>query len=473
MSTRSWRFSSCSSTLICWAQQPALCQPVWPWFILPQAGDKNIPQQIVGDWYKYRQLANGLEPLGTINQKVRWTSVAQTVDTLTNTPALAITLQFAQYNIPENKTCANHYWSGLYTEDGRLVGNVAVVEDNYVMREASYGVLYHDYNKLVVAYGCYGRNPNGTCASPVVFAQTRVSPPDLTASDKAAFDAVIDQILEPYCAKATDVPLQVYNDQPFCPFLDFPDCSNKLVEGLQLINTSSQLTGNPGAAGAPPPSACQLPNSILATTSYDPTQMAGSWYGYRFKSVEGAVSNSHLNWHVIGKSSFPLSNVTAQLMWMEYVVVSSSNTCLHGYFLGALGVNGQADGLLGPQGGDRVFFQLTTLYLDSKFALFYGCIIPDATSANCRSPYVSAVARQDASQLSAADKSSFDAIITPFFSKYGCSANDILLVGQTSNGPPCALQGFGDQCIQLNIKGLAGKVEAGSDTSTTAKPYSY
>ncbi|XP_055344956.1 uncharacterized protein LOC129592848 [Paramacrobiotus metropolitanus] len=465
-----------SQMLVCWAQQSPSCQARFPSVVLPPAGDKNIPPQMVGDWYKYRQLSEVLQQTGSINQRIRFVSIAQTVDTLTNTPAYAMTGQFVQYDIPENKTCVGHYWSGLYTEDGRLVGNVAVVEDNFVMRQGNYAVVYHDYDKMVIGYGCYGHKADGTCVTPVIWAQTRKFPGNFTAAEKAELDAIIDKAFEPYCIKATDVPLQVYNDMPDCPFLDFPDCSAKLARGLQLMNTSAMPTGNFGASGVPPPSTCQLPNSILATMSYDPTQMAGLWNGYRFKSVESGVSNSQLNWHVIGNSSLPMSSVKAQLMWMEYAVISN-NVCLNGFYIGELGVNGQADGLLGPvsQAGDRVFFQLTTLYLDSHYALYYGCIIPDPASGNCRAPYVSAVTRQDPAQLSAVDKTSFDAIITPFFSKYGCSVNDIPLVGQTSNGPPCALQGSGDRCIQLSLQGLAEAIEPAPDrtATTTVKPNSY
>ncbi|XP_055346197.1 uncharacterized protein LOC129593764 isoform X2 [Paramacrobiotus metropolitanus] len=458
--------------------QPASCQQRFPYTILPDPGDIQVPQQIDGVWYKYRQLNQFSGATGVINDRVKWTVVASTVDTITNRSAVTLWGNFARYNMPENKTCQNHFWTGYLTDTGRHNGDVATTELHFVLKEGNGQILYHDYDKIFVEYACTGPKPDGTCSIPVIAVQTRVKPTDLSPADMASFDAVLNKLFAPYCITVDSIPKQPYTDDlPYCPFIDPPACSAANLRGLSFVkNADSSTPLNYGTTTKLLGNECRWPIAVPTddlVQSYDPTQLTGQWYAWYFLSVETDVNTLQYTWSSIDTGYLPLSNITAKSMWMEYTFLNSSG-CQHGYYVGDMGINGQSEGLLGPisQTGDRVILKLNTMYFDGTYAVHYGCIVPDPVNNRCQLPFILIGARNSPLQVNEGNLRIFPKLVG-LFAKYNCFVvptvpYSILLDGPSTSA--CLFQG-GTDCVKLQIQGLQNTAPANS--TTTLPPASY
>ncbi|XP_055344985.1 uncharacterized protein LOC129592867 [Paramacrobiotus metropolitanus] len=442
--------------------QKQRCSAQWP-VAIPPSADVNVPEKIAGIWYMYREKSR-FGSTSVFNQHVQWDIITQTVDTSTNQSAWAVTAQFAMNDAGGNRSCENHFWTGLYTVDGRMRGTMAATEDNLIMREVNLSILYHDYNKMLVAYGCIGPNQDGSCTTPLVIVQVRANLSSLSASDMDDLDSTLNTLFAAYCITANDIPQQRFDSRSPCLLIDSPDCTAKDIQGLRLLgnlNISDPSTPN-----------CRLPNAIASEAVLDPQQLTGSWSGYTAHLLGGPPYSLSIKWHSIGRSPSTSPNITSQLMWMEYFYASPGSThefrCSYGYYIGEVRSDGQLNGRvfeksLGVPDARRVL-SLSTVYQDANITVFYGCLIPNPVTGICSSWWLLAATRTSTSDFT------FHPVIDAFLSKYGACGDTRTLFASGVIASTCTSGSANDTCLQQSIPGLQeGVVRNHSSTS----PASY
>ncbi|XP_055340910.1 uncharacterized protein LOC129589992 [Paramacrobiotus metropolitanus] len=415
-----------------------------------QGGDD--PTQKAGTWYGYRQ--NGDV---TINQQVTITNLGTTVEPLTNLTAVQ-QYQQSTWTTTTNSTCQNDYWTGIYVVNGMEIANGATTSDGYSVNHLKgNSVLYHDYQKLIVEYGCKIPKKDGTCDTPLFWAKTRTRPDKLSASDKAAFDSIITTALQPYCITLAMMPLQLYDDsKPTCPYLDPPSCFASVLQGN---NATVPANFNAGQTATSTASSCKWPIYVAPKLTYDPQTVAGLWYVYRAVYLPEPTSvGMQYFWHILGSSLLPETNYTGNYAWAEYTQYNdpSDTYCNYGYWTGMLVTTGQNVGFrfVTTDAGDSVLpLRSMTIYQDDKYEFFYGCSTPDLQMQTCASPFAMISARTDPSTWSQSEKDHVDNdIITPLIQSYGCAAKDMRLMPSVGSKPACALKGA-SSCLNQFIAG--------------------
>ncbi|XP_055347451.1 uncharacterized protein LOC129594702 [Paramacrobiotus metropolitanus] len=198
------------------------------------------PLKYVGTWYMYRQTGSY-----TVNQIFKHVTLnSRTALPFSNTVAVALYLQIAQYNSPNDTQCVNRYFVGMCAVNGQCLGKAYSSVDGYVPSASDFSLLYGDPDDFYVVYVCVKPNyKTGMCDSPSFGVVTRTRPDLLTAAQSKSIDDIIDSILGPYCISKADIPLQAHNNSvSYCPLLDnIPPCIQGAITGLtnDVANTIS------------------------------------------------------------------------------------------------------------------------------------------------------------------------------------------------------------------------------------------
>ncbi|XP_055331124.1 uncharacterized protein LOC129583372 [Paramacrobiotus metropolitanus] len=444
------------------------CSRRYPALINPPGGDAAA--QAAGTWFSYRQ--NGDV---TQNQNIVITSFGPTTEPFTNSSGIGTYMQLT-WATPSTGQCVNEYWTGIYANNGMQVGFDAVSTDT-INRLKAYSVLYHDYQKIMIGYGCYKPKQDGTCDTPMIWAQTRTRPDQMSASDKANFDSIINTTFQPYCITTQDLPLQTYDtSKPTCPLVNPPTCLSGLINGTALtvpsnttaVQTTTAGTTTYGSAASAGSSnsganACIWPLYIppASTFSYDTNKIGGiAWVYRQLFPLQAASVHPRYFRHVLGNSILPLTNLTGNFEWLEFVQYDNINStqCSHGSWSGFAATNGQSVGLSFapvPGGGEiQLPSRVVTLYYDTKYEVYYACTTPSLKPGLCDDPFVIVVGHNDPSQWSQSEKDHVDNdIVTPLFRPFGCSASDIPVQAFPSNKAPCDFIGA-PSCLNQYIAGF-------------------
>ncbi|XP_055340983.1 uncharacterized protein LOC129590034 [Paramacrobiotus metropolitanus] len=419
---------------------------------VPTRPGGDAPSQKAGRWYGYRQ--NGEL---TVNQQVIITNLGTTVDPLTN---LAAAQQYQQstWTTTTNITCQNDFRTGIYVANGMEIVNDATPNDGYSVNHLrGNSVLYHDYEKLVVGYGCRAPQKDGTCLhTPVVWSKTRARPDKLSASDRASFDRIINTALQPYCITTGMMPLQVYDDsKPTCPYVDPPSCFATILQGNNATVPANFVAGKKEKTTTAAPS-CKWPIYVASRLTYDAQKSGGLWHVYRHMYLPAPNAMGMIsNWHILGSSLFPETNYTGHYAWMEYTQYNSPSAtrCSYGYFTGMLASTGENVGFrfFTSDSGDGILpLRSMVLYHDDKYQFMYGCSTPDLKRQICASPFAMILARSDPAQWKQSEKDQVDNdIITPLIQSYGCDAKGIRVMPSAGSKPACQFRGATTSVKQL------------------------
>ncbi|XP_055354191.1 uncharacterized protein LOC129599875 [Paramacrobiotus metropolitanus] len=428
---------------------------------MPTFASNVQPEQSGGIWYRYRQLDTTVPNVGNI--RINVTLIGPTTTPLTNDPAQAYWTASA-YTTPNDKKCHSDYYMAMFSTSGRKIGYGLSADDGFVIHPMNLALVYTDNKDLMVQYGCFRKNDNdalkSTCDVPVIYADIRIRPQDLTTQKQAEFDKIISTFLEPYCITADDIPRVKSLSQPYCEFTAPPDCTTRMVKGLGEIVVKPGATNNvPASKSGNSASACKWPLTIPGVKTHEPKNVTGLWYMYRKLYADEPNSvNQQYTVHNIGRGELPLSAIPAQWQWIEYSQYNGENdkTCHTGFWTGAVGNNGQQIGFDVMTLGQPmpVLNNMNGLYYDNtKFSVDYGCIIPNTKTNVCDKPFVYASTRGHPGKLSKADKDTFDSIINGLFQKYGCSVRDIPLIKFMDSKPACKYA-QPTECISKAIQGL-------------------
>ncbi|XP_055347445.1 uncharacterized protein LOC129594697 [Paramacrobiotus metropolitanus] len=198
------------------------------------------PLKFAGTWYTYRQ--TGAYTVNPIFKHV--TMKTRTALPYSNTPAVALYLQIAQYSSASDTQCVHRFFVGMCVVSGQCPGKMYSSVDGYIPSAVDFSLLYGDPDDFYVVYVCDKPNhKTGMCDSPSFHVVTRTRPDYLTTAQSKSIDDTIDAILGPYCISTADIPLQAHNSSvPYCPFLDdLPPCIQGVVTGLtnEVANTIS------------------------------------------------------------------------------------------------------------------------------------------------------------------------------------------------------------------------------------------
>ncbi|XP_055335931.1 uncharacterized protein LOC129586627 [Paramacrobiotus metropolitanus] len=447
-------FSSVCIIINTSAQQ---CSPALPTVLLGNGGDS--PQQADGVWYVYRKMG-GSYPSAA---QIQITSVAPYPDPVTSEPAY---LQWWQiFSDTATTSCPHQFWTGTYAGKGQQIGDLGGSDDNYIRRPTDFVVLYHDYQNLLVTYGCSKSQTDGVhCATPTIIAQTRKRPDQLSAADMDSFDNIINSAFSKYCVSVQNIPKETYGAKGTCAAIDPPNCVALDIQGMKntLVNpTGSAASTSPSSYGSNTGttlSGCKWPNTIPSQGQIDLKQIDGTFFVYRrIFPPEASPVNQQGAWHDVGLSASPLINASAHTYWAEYVnyANATSSQCVTGFFVGEIQTTGLITGLILPYttAGAIQPYSSTFLLVDSTQLFFYGCGAQNLQTGICDAPVVVHFIRTNPLQLSQTEKDALDAVEDRYLNKYGCSAaKDVPLILHTADKPLCPMVAPTD-CMQNHITG--------------------
>ncbi|XP_055335890.1 uncharacterized protein LOC129586593 [Paramacrobiotus metropolitanus] len=433
------------------------CSPSLPTSMKGIGGD--APQQADGVWYVYRKMGGNYSSAA----QIKITSVAPYYDPVTSEPQQ---LQWWEiFSDTADSYCPHQFWTGSYSTSGTQIGSLGGSDDKYIMRPLDYVVLYHDYQNLLVSYGCGKSLADGVhCATPTIIAQTRKRPDQLSASEMDNFDNLINSAFSSYCVTVQNIPKETYGPKGTCAAIDPPFCIAQDIQGFKntIVNTSSSTTTTTvapsyGGYGAVP-SVCKWPNSMPSQGKIDVSLITGKFYLYRRLFLPEAMPvNQYAVWTDMGPSATPLINAPGRTKWCEYVnyADAGSSQCVNGVYVGPIQDNGLQIGLILPTttSGAIQPFSTMFLYVDASQQIFYGCGAQNLQTGICDSPVLVHLISKDPLQLTQAEKDAFDAQENVYLSKYGCSAaKDVPLTTQTAGLAVCP-QVPTTECMQNHITG--------------------
>ncbi|XP_055340976.1 uncharacterized protein LOC129590027 [Paramacrobiotus metropolitanus] len=432
------------------------CSAHYPTLAATPGGDD--PTQSVGTWYIYRKHGEV-----SINSRITVTNLGATIEPLTNLTAYQLYLQ-SSWTTAANSTCQYEIWTGTYLINGMAIGNDVASRDGYSINHLiGNSILYHDYQKLMIGYGCMIPKTDGTCDTPVIWAETRTRPDQLSAGEMAAFDSIINITLQPYCVTTQDLPVQVYDDaKPSCPSIDPSSCMSTIIQGIKASVPSSNTTASVSSVAfsySSPASTCHWPVYIYPKLAYDPQTVAGLWWVYRaaFDAEPNSVGMRYF-WHILGSAPLPQTPLNGNYAWAEYTQYDNPNDtqCNYGYWTGMLVTTGQNVGfrfITSDSGDGIVPLRSMTIYQDDKYEFFYGCFIPNMQTQICASPFAMFSVRTDPTTWSQSEKDHVDNdIITPLIQSFGCAAKDMRIMPHPSDKAQCEWKGA-TPCLNQFIAG--------------------
>ncbi|XP_055335923.1 uncharacterized protein LOC129586620 [Paramacrobiotus metropolitanus] len=447
------------------------CSPSLPTTLQGVGGD--TPKQADGVWYVYRKMGGNYSTAA----QIQITSVAPYPDPVTSQPGY---LQWWQIvSDTAGAPCQHQFWTGSYTNGGMQIGDLGGSDDNYIMRPTDFVVLYHDYQNLMVTYGCSkSQADNVHCATATIIAQTRKRPDQLSASEMDNFDSIINSVFSKYCVTVQTIPKDVYGPKGTCTAIDPPFCVAQDIQGMKntIINATSPpaTTSSPNyGSNTPTTTGCKWPNAFPSQGVVNNKLMDGRFYIWRrMFAPEASPVNQQVDFHDVGASASPLINATARTIWAEYANYASANSsqCVNGLFVGQIQDTGLLTGLVIPYTADGAPQPLTAmfLYADTTQLLFYGCGAQNLQTGICDAPVVAHCTKANPLQMTQTEKDALDALEDRFLSQYGCSAaKDVPLIFHTSDKPLCPMTPPTD-CMQNHITGyqqVLASMNAGSGYS--------
>ncbi|XP_055350815.1 uncharacterized protein LOC129597353 [Paramacrobiotus metropolitanus] len=251
-------------------------------------------------------------------------SIAPYADPVTSAPGY---LQWWQIRRLQNSTdpsslsfCPTQHWTGSYTSSGQQIGDLGGPNDNYIMRPTDFVVLYHDYQNLMVSYGCSKPRADGVhCAAPTIIAQTRTRPDRLSAEQMDSFDNIINSIFSKYCITVQSIPRDEWEPKGLCIPVEPPGCIGEDYRGMRntIVNTTSSSSTATIAASSygssnTTSSICKWPNTMPSPGVINNTLISGTYYVYRrMFAPEPDPVNMVAEFHNIGPSASPLISASA------------------------------------------------------------------------------------------------------------------------------------------------------------------
>ncbi|XP_055347774.1 uncharacterized protein LOC129594935 [Paramacrobiotus metropolitanus] len=431
------------------------CSPSLPTTLQGLGGD--IPKQADGVWFVYRKMG-GSYPTAA---QIQITSVVPSADPVTSQPGY---LQWWQIFPDSSGTpCVYRFWTGAYSNSGQQIGDLGGSEENYIMRPTDFVVLYHDYQNLMVSYGCSKSQPDNIhCATPTIIAQTRKRPDQLSAAEMDQFDGIINAAFAKYCVTVQNIPKDSYGPKGTCAAVDPPFCIAQDIQGMKntIVNSTSSPASSSSSTygGSSTATGGKWPNSVPSLGRIDNTLLNGTFYIYRrIFSPEADPVNQVYVFHDLGASASPLINASARTVWVEYSNYAGLNSsqCVNGLFVGEVQDTGLLTGLVIPYttaGAEQPFTSMFW-YADTTQFLFYGCGAQNLQTGICDAPVIGHCTRTNPLQMSQAEKDALDAIEDRFLSTYGCSAaKDVPLMVHTADKPMCPMLPP-TECMQNHITG--------------------
>ncbi|XP_055335934.1 uncharacterized protein LOC129586634 [Paramacrobiotus metropolitanus] len=349
------------------------CSPSLPTTLQGLGGDN--PLQADGVWYTYRQMGRNYSTAA----QIQITSVAPYPDPVTSQPGY---LQWWQIFPDTSATpCLHQFWTESYTTGGLQIGDLGGSDDNYIMRPTDFVVMYHDYQNLMISYGCSKPQADGVhCATRTIVAQTRKRPDQLSTSEMDNLDSIINSAFSKYCVTVQNVPKDVYGPKGSCAAMEPPFCIGQDTQGMRNTirntTTSTATTAPSGSGSTVTTSGCKWPNSMPSPGQIDNSLVNGTFFVYRrVFSIEPNPVNMMADFHIVGPSASPLINASAQTFWAEYSSYHdfSSYDCVHGFFVGQIQGTGFTFGLILPYTTAPQPYSNMYLVVDATQNLFYGC----------------------------------------------------------------------------------------------------
>ncbi|XP_055335851.1 uncharacterized protein LOC129586568 isoform X2 [Paramacrobiotus metropolitanus] len=438
------------------------CSPSLPTVLTGIGGD--TPKQADGVWYVYRKMGGSYSSAA----QIQITSVAPYFDPVTSEP---VQLQWWEiFQDTAATSCIHQFWTGAYSTAGKQIGDLGGSDDSYIMRPTDYVVLYHNYQNLLISYGCAKSQADSVhCSTPTIIAQTRKRPDQLSASEMDNFDNLINSAFSAYCVTVQNIPKETYGPKGTCTSIDPPFCVAQDIQGMKntIVNSSNSsatatTTSVPnygyGSYGVAAPSGCKWPNSMPSQGKVDISLITGKFYLYRrLFAPEGMPVNQYAVWSDLGASATPLINATARTKWCEYVNYADvgSSQCVNGFFVGQIQETGFLSGLIIPttRPGALQPFSTVFQYVDAYQQIFYGCGAQNLQTGICDAPVLVHLIAKNPLQLTQAEKDAYDAQENVYLSKYGCSAGkDVPLTLHSADLAPCP-QVPPTDCMQNHITG--------------------